>query len=94
MIDTTPCYRLQNSIEFEVFSEKNYETNIESFNVIVGLRPLIVFIFSYNDLMPLQAFFDEAIPKSQTTPEAKTPESTESTSAITSEDPMKEESKN
>jgi len=41
MIETSPCYRLQNVIEFEIFSEKNYETNIESFNIIVGLRPLI-----------------------------------------------------
>jgi len=64
MIETSPCYRLQNVIEFEIFSEKNYETNIESFNIIVGLRPLILFIFSYNDLTPLKAFFDEALPKS------------------------------
>lgn len=75
MIETSPCYRLQNVIEFEIFSEKNYETNIESFNIIVGLRPLILFIFSYNDLTPLKAFFDEALPKSA--PDKETPSNPE-----------------
>lgn len=62
MIQSESSQRLQNTLDLEIVSEKNYDTDIEAMNITVGMRTMTKIVLDIDELTPLLNFFKAATP--------------------------------